>query len=49
MLIKEQNNSNQSSLVICPSGFLSSTKIKYLVFNSKSYIRFDFKKFPFFK
>ena len=30
MLIKEQNNSNQSSLSIDPNGFLSSSIVIYL-------------------
>ena len=31
VLIKEQNNSNQSSLLRSPNGFLSSSKLRYLV------------------
>ena len=42
MLIKEQNISNQSSLVIGPTGFLISSKLIYLVDCLKAYGRFDF-------
>ena len=45
MLIKEQNNSNQSSPVTDPFGFLSSSKLMYLVFYSKTCGRFDFKNY----
>ena len=31
MLIKEQNNSHQSSLLIGPDGFLSSSNLLYLL------------------
>ena len=30
MLIKEQNNSHQSSLLIGPNGFLKNSKLMYL-------------------
>ena len=43
MLIKEQNNSNQSSPLIDPIGFLSSSKLMLLVFSLKACGRFDFK------
>ena len=42
MLIKEQNSSNQSSLLIVPIGFLSGYKLMYPFIYSKSYGCFDF-------
>ena len=42
ILIKKQNNSNQSSLVIGPIGVLNSSKLIYLVGFLKAYGLFDF-------
>ena len=42
ILIKEQNISNQSSVVIGSTVFLSISKLRYLVFYLKAYGCFDF-------
>ena len=47
MLIKKQNNSNQSSMLIEPVGFLGSPELMYLVFYPEDYGRFDFKNVSF--
>ena len=44
MLTKEQNKSNQSSLLMGPNGFLNSSKIMYLVLYLKEYGHFDLQK-----
>ena len=42
MLVNEQKNSNQSSLVMGPIAFQSISKLTYLVFCSKASGRFYF-------
>ena len=42
ILIREQNISNQSSVVIDLVGFVSSCKLIYLFFYLEAYRRFDF-------
>ena len=49
MLIKEQNNSNQSSLLIDPTDFINSLKLIYLAFYTKDYGSFDFLKYLIFE
>ena len=41
MLIKEQNNSHQSSMLIGLNGFLESSLLMYLFTYWKDYGRFD--------
>ena len=42
ILIKEQSISHQRSVLIGPMAFLSSSKLKHLVFYLEAYGRFDF-------
>ena len=47
-LVKGQNNSNRSSLVISPIGFLNSSKLKFLLFTRKLEVVLTFEIIRFF-